>query len=161
MKLKSQKKLASRTLGISSKRIKFNIKTDEDKKEFSEIISRESIRDLLQEGKITKSAIKGISRTRANYIAEQKKKGRRKGHGSRKGTANARFSEKTRWIEKLRAMRRLLKNLKTEEKIDGKVYRDLYRKAKGNFFRNKKHILLYIKQQNLANEVNNITEGKK
>lgn len=160
MKLKSQKKLASRTLGISSKRIKFNINTDEDKKEFSEIISRESIRDLLQEGKITKSAIKGISRTRANYIAEQKKKGRRKGHGSRKGTANARLSDKTKWIEKLRAMRKLLKTLKEEERIDGKVYRDLYRKAKGNFFRNKKHILLYIKQQNLANTVKN-SEDKK
>lgn len=150
MKLKSQKKLASRTLGVSQKRIKFNISSDEDKKEFSEIISRESIRDLLQEGKITKSAVKGISRTRANYIAEQKKKGRRNGHGSRKGTANARFSEKKRWIEKLRAMRKLLKTLKDQEKIDGKVYRNLYRKAKGNFFRNKKHILLYIKQQDLV-----------
>lgn len=160
MKLKSQKKLASRTLGVSAKRIKFNINTDEDKKEFSEIISRESIRDLLQEGKITKSALKGISRTRANYIAEQKKKGRRKGHGSRKGTANARLPDKTKWIEKLRAMRKLLKTLKTEERIDGKVYRDLYRKAKGNFFRNKKHILLYIKQQNLANTVKN-SEDKK
>ena len=149
MKLKSQKQLASRALGISPKRIKFNIKSDVDKKEFSEIISRENIRELVQEGRISKLPVRGNSRTRANKIAEQKKKGRRQGQGSRKGTANARLSDKTKWIEKIRAMRKLLLNLKESERIDGKVYRDLYRKAKGNFFRNKKHILLYIKQHNL------------
>ncbi|MCH8519683.1 MAG: 50S ribosomal protein L19e [Nanoarchaeota archaeon] len=149
MKLKSQKQLASRALGISPKRIKFNINTDVDKKEFSEIISRENIRELVTEGRISKLPVRGNSRTRSNKIADQKKKGRRKGQGSRKGTANARLSDKTKWIEKIRAMRKLLLNLKENEKIDGKVYRDLYRKAKGNFFRNKKHILLYIKQQNL------------
>ncbi|MFP4401879.1 MAG: 50S ribosomal protein L19e [Candidatus Nanoarchaeia archaeon] len=160
MKLKSQKSLASRTLGISQKRIKFAITTAEDKKEFSEIISRESVRDLIQEGKIKVSPVRGISKTRAKYIAEQKKKGRRKGHGSRKGTANARMSDKTKWIIKLRAMRKLLKDLKDNQKIDGKVYRDLYRKAKGNFFRNKKHISLYIRQQNLALKKNDSRGGE-
>lgn len=150
MKLKSQKSLAARALGVSPKRVKFQIKTAEDKKEFSEIISRENVRELLADGKIVKLNKKGNSRTNANKIAEQKKKGRRQGHGSRKGTANARLKEKTQWITKLRALRKLLKDLKDNETIDGKVYRDLYRKAKGNFFRNKKHILLYIKQHDLA-----------
>lgn len=150
MKLKSQKSLASRTLGVSQERVKFSISTADDKKEFSEIISRESVRDLVQEGKIKVIPVKGIAKTRAKHIAEQKKKGRRKGQGSRKGTANARMSNKSKWIIKLRAMRKLLKELKDNQKIDGKVYRDIYRKAKGNFFRNKKHILLYIRQQKLA-----------
>ena len=153
MKLKSQKQLASRALGISPKRIKFQIKTAEDKKEFSEIISRDNIRELVQDGKIITSNKKGISRTRANKIAAQKKKGRQVGHGSRKGTSNARMKDKTKWIIKLRAMRKLLKDMKDEERVDGKVYRDLYRKAKGNFFRNKKHIILYIKQNELAQKV--------
>ncbi|MFT4244787.1 MAG: 50S ribosomal protein L19e [Candidatus Woesearchaeota archaeon] len=160
MKLKSQKQLASRTLGISPKRIKFSINTDVDKKEFSEIISRENIRELVQEGRISKLPVRGNSRTRANKIAEQKKKGRRQGQGSRKGTANARLSSKTKWIEKIRAMRKLLLNLKEGERIDGKVYRDLYRKAKGNFFRNKKHILLYIKQHNLEMKKEDSKGGK-
>lgn len=160
MKLKSQKQLASRTLGVSAKRIKFNISSDQDKKEFSEIISRDNIRELLNDGKISKLPVKGNSRTRANKIAEQKKKGRRQGHGSRKGTANARLKDKTKWIEKIRAMRKLLLSLKEEDKIDGKVYRDLYRKSKGNFFRNKKHILLYIKQQDLAKKPASETEAK-
>lgn len=149
MKLKSQKGLASRALGVSPKRVKFQIKTAEDKKEFSEIISRENIRELLQDGKIVKLNKRGNSRTRANKTLEQKKKGRRMGHGSRKGTANARLADKTKWIVKLRAMRALLKDLKEKEMLDTKTYRDLYRKAKGNFFRNKKHILLYIKQNEL------------
>ena len=149
MKLKSQKSLAARALNVSSKRVKFNIQTNEDKKEFSEIISRENIRELVAEGKIKKLNKKGNSRTRANKIASQKKKGRRMGHGSRKGTANARLSDKDKWIVKLRALRKVLKGLKEESRLDSKTYRDLYRKSKGNFFRNKKHLLLYIRQHNL------------
>lgn len=153
MKLKSQKQLASRALGISPKRIKFQIKTSEDKKEFSEIISRENIRELVQDGKIKTYNVRGNSRTRANKIAAQKKKGRQMGHGSRKGTANARLKDKTKWIVKLRSMRKLLRDMKEEGKLETSVYRDLYRKAKGNFFRNKKHIMLYIKQHDLAQKV--------
>ena len=150
MKLKSQKGLAARTLGVSPKRVKFNIVSAEDKKEFSEIISRENIREMVEDGKIKKLPKKGNSRTRANKTLEQKKKGRQQGQGSRKGTSNARLADKTKWIVKLRALRKLLKEMKDNNTLDNKTYRDLYRKSKGNFFRNKKHVLLYIKQHNLA-----------
>ena len=74
------------------------------------------------------------------------------GHGNRKGTANARFNDKSKWMIKIRALRKLLKSLKDEGRLDVKDNRDLYRKAKGNFFRNKRHMLLYINQNDLLKE---------
>jgi large subunit ribosomal protein L19e len=150
MDLGKQKDLASRTLGVSKKRIKFDASTPEKREELKEIISRETVRELKEEGLIKVSPKKGISRTRANKLAEQKKKGRRKGQGSRKGTFKARVGGTKRlWVVKIRALRSLLKKLKDEGKLDTKTFRDLYLKAKGNFFRNKRHMLLYIEQNEL------------
>ena len=157
--LGKQKNLAARSLGVSKKRIKFNLQTPENKKELKELISREGVKDLVEQKIISKLPKKGIARTRANKILSQKKKGRMAGHGSRKGTANARFNTKTKWIIKIRALRVLLKSLKDAERLDTTTNRDLYRKAKGNFFRNKRHMLLYIEQNNLLKEVEE--NGKK
>ena len=146
MNLRKQKELAARALNVSPKRVKIN---PEKAKDVSELISRESVQELVADGSIKKLPQKGNSRTRANFIAAQKKKGRRQGHGSRKGTQNARFNEKDKWMIKIRSLRTYLKKLKDANKIDGQTYRDLYRKSKGNFFRNKRHLNLYMEQNNL------------
>lgn len=158
MKLNKQKELAARALGISKKRVKIVAKTAEERKAAKELISRDGVQDLIQEKIIRKIPLKGNSRTRANHILEQKKKGRRSGHGNRKGTANARKNEKDTWMLKIRSLRAVLKKYKDQERLDTKTYRDLYRKAKGNFFRNKRHMSLYMKQNNLIKEVEH---GKK
>jgi len=152
MNLRSQKELASRALRVSKKRVKFDISTPENKKALKEVISREGVKEYLGDGIIKKVTKKGISRTRANKTLAQKKKGRMAGHGNRKGTANARFNDKSKWMIKIRALRKLLKSLKDEGRLDVKDNRDLYRKAKGNFFRNKRHMLLYINQNDLLKE---------
>lgn len=152
MNLGKQKELASRALGVSKKRIKFNVEGPESVKSLKEIISREDVRALLEDKVITKLNKKGNSRTSANHIQVQKNKGRRAGHGSRKGTANARFGEKQKWMIKIRALRASLQKLKAEGKLETKVFRELYKKAKGNFFRNKKHMNLYISQHKLLKE---------
>lgn len=151
MNLKKQKQLVSRSLGVSPKRVKLST-APEHKKELQELISREGAKDLLSEGMITKLPPKGNSRTRANHIAAQKKKGRRSGHGSRRGTQNARFGDKDKWMVKIRALRLLLKKFKDDSRLETSTYRDLYRKAKGNYFRNKKHMLLFIEQKSLLKE---------
>jgi len=153
MNLKKQKQLAARTLGVSTKRVKLNLTTPESKKEVKELISREAVKELVSEKIIVKKPAKGNSRTRANLILSQKKKGRRSGAGSRRGTANARFGEKTKWIIKIRALRVLLKDYKDAGRLESNVYHDLYMKAKGNFFRNKRHMLLFIEQNKLLGEV--------
>ena len=149
MNLGKQKNLASRALGVSKKRIKFNANTAENKKSLKETISREGVHELVSEKVISVSPKSGNSRTRANYILAQKKKGRRQGHGNRKGTANARFNSKDKWMLKIRSLRNLLKDLREKERIEVSTYRSLYLKAKGNFFRNKRHMLLYIEQNNM------------
>jgi large subunit ribosomal protein L19e len=151
MNFRSQKNLASRALGISKKRIKLNV-TTENKKDFKELISREGVKDLVEQKAISVLPKTGNSRTRANKIMTQKAKGRRSGHGNRKGTANARFNTKTKWIIKIRSLRVMLKNLKEDGRLDVKTHRELYRKSKGNFFRNKRHISLYMEQNNLIKE---------
>ena len=76
--------------------------------------------------------------------------GRKKGHGSRKGTANARLGDKKKWMSRIRLQRTFLKELKTKNKLTNEVYKDLYRKSKGGFFRSKRHIKLYITEHNLV-----------
>ncbi len=153
MNLRKQKLLAARSLGVSKKRIKLNIKSSEDKKSVQEMISRENAKELLGEKIIIKLPKKGNSRTRANYLLVQKKKGRRSGHGNRKGTANARDPSKQKWIVKIRALRALLLKYKEDGRLDVKVYRELYKKAKGNFFRNKRHMMLYMNQNQMVKEL--------
>jgi large subunit ribosomal protein L19e len=156
MNLGKQKKLAARSLGVSTKRVKFNPKNAEETKSLKEMISREDAKSLLEEKIIVKVNKKGNSRTRANHTLEQKRKGRRSGHGSRKGTANARFNTKDKWMIKIRSLRRMLYDLREAERLDTAMFRDLYLKAKGNFFRNKRHLSLYIEQNKLLKE-----DGKK
>ena len=152
MNLGKQKELAARALNVSKKRIKFNATTPENIKSLKEIISREDVRGLTEDKVITKLNKKGTSRTRANKIAEQKAKGRRQGQGSRKGTANARDNEKQKWMVKIRSLRAMLQNLKAKDQLETATFRSLYLKAKGNFFRNKRHLSLYIEQNGLLKE---------
>ena len=161
MKLGKQKELAARTFKASKYKVKFNIKTDEDKKKVKEALSRADMLDLESQKIIKVQSIKGVSKTRRVYLKEQKKKGRRSGQGKRSGTANARFNKKEKWMIKIRALRKLLKTLKENGVFDTKTYRDLYKKAKGNLFRNKRHLLIYLKQHNLVSgKINLNVENK-
>merc|ERR1712014_301972 len=70
--------------------------------------------------------------------------GRHKGCGKRRGTLNARSNRKTVWIFRIRAQRRLIKKFRSIGTIKRSFYRDLYKKSKGNFFKNKSSIVEFI-----------------
>jgi large subunit ribosomal protein L19e len=109
MDLSLQKRLASEILGVGKDRIWI----DPNKiQEASKALSRSDILDLIDKGIIRIKQVKGQSRTWANYIKEQKKKGRRRGPGSKKGSKNARSGKKEHWIKRIRAIRKLLRELK-------------------------------------------------
>jgi len=147
MKLNIQKRLASQTLKCSEKRIVF----DTDRlDEIKEAITKADIRALVKKDAIRRKPMKSVSRGRARKIRTQKIKGRRKGHGSRKGRKTARTPKKRAWINKIRTQKKLLKLLIDKEIISKRNYRTLYLKSKGGFFRSRRHIKLYIKEQNLA-----------
>lgn len=146
MKLDNQKKIAAQILKCSRKRIWL----DPDRlSDIKEAITKVDIRSLIKEGAIIKKPKKGISRMRARKILVQKRKGRKKGYGSKKGKRTARLCRKESWINKIRAQRILLNELRDKKKISNKAYQELYIKAKGGFFRSRRHIMLYIKEHGL------------
>ena len=153
MRLNVQKRLAADVLKVSTKRVKLDTtRLDEIK----EAITKQDVKALIGDKAIVKVNEKGVSKARAKKIREQKSKGRKKGHPSRRGTPTSRVSKKERWMAKIRAQRELLKTLNEKNLITAKTYRELYAKAKGGFFRNKRHIKLYIEEHELV-----IKDGKK
>jgi len=144
--MRSKKRFAAKILKVSPKKIKFKADALED---IGKAITRSDIRGLIAVKDITKSGKPQHSRVRARKIAAQKKKGRRKGHGSRKGSKHSKVTKKQKWMLKVRAQRDLLKKLKEKKVISPKNHRLVYAKIKGGFFRNKRHLKLYLTEQNL------------
>ena len=147
--LQFQRRVASELMKCSPKRVYFEQGALED---IREAITKASVRDLIATGAIQKKPKQGVSRGRARKQARQKSKGRQKGMGSRKGKRTARLPKKRAWADKVRAQRALLKELRDKGHLDPKTYRMLYAKAKGGFFRSRRHIKLYIDEQKLAQQ---------
>ena len=146
MKLSTQKRLAADVMKIGTSRVWID-PTFED--EISLAITRDDIKRLVDEGAIQKKQTTGVSRGRARYVIEQKRKGQRKGPGRKKGKATSKLSSKDRWMIKIRPMRKELRKLRDNKKITSKTYRELYLKAKGNAFRNTAHLRTYISERKL------------
>jgi large subunit ribosomal protein L19e len=146
MKLEVQKRLAADILKGSKYRVKFDpMRLDEIK----ESITKADIRGLIKENAIFLEQKGGVSKSRSRKRKKQKKKGQRRGHGSRKGTSNARLKDKRKWINKIRLQRKYLKELKQKNLISTRTFRQTYLKAKGGFFRSKRHIKLYLNEKGL------------
>lgn len=144
--MKAKKYLAAKILKVSPKKIKFK---KEALEEIKKAITRAALRGLIATKKIVKKRKSSQSRGRARRIALQKKKGRRCGQGSRKGKKGARFPKKERWMIKVRSQRKLLKQLREKKLITSQHYRLVYQKIKGGFFRNRRHLKLYLTEKNL------------
>ena len=144
--MKIQKNLAAKVVKKSRKKVKLDLARAE---EIKEAITRADIRSLIKDGAIKVEQDKGVSRARAKKHKKQKVRGRKKGQGSRKGKANARLSRKEQWMKRIRLQRKFLKELKDNKNITQEVYKDTYRKAKGGFFRSKRHVKLYLTEHKL------------
>lgn len=141
MKLNVQKKVVSKIIKGSPKRVKFD---QARLSEIKEAITKKDLKGLVKDKAISILPKKGVSRSRAKERHAQNRKGRRKGQGSREGKKGAREDKKTTWIRKIRLQRSFIRELKESKQISEKVYRELYMKAKGGFFRSKRHIKLYL-----------------
>lgn len=142
MELNKVKRLAADVMKTGKKRVKIV-----NPEEAREVMTREDVREKIEEGVIRKKQKKGTSKGRARKIKSQKKKGRKKGRGKRKGAKGSHSKPKEEWMKKVRALRKLLREKKPDLKPG--EYRKLYKKIKGNYFRGKKHLENYIEENNL------------
>ncbi|MCA9477534.1 MAG: 50S ribosomal protein L19e [Nanoarchaeota archaeon] len=147
MKLAVQKRLAADLLKCSPKRVRLS---PDRLSEMKEAITKADVRGLINDGLIIKMPEKGVSRARAKHRADQRRKGLQRGPGKRKGKITAIIPRKTSWIAKIRTQRAFLSLLREKELVDDAGYKNLYRKAKGGFFRNKRHIKIYMQEHNLV-----------
>lgn len=153
MNLKVQRRIAATILKCGSDRVSFNKDKLDDIKE---AITKADIKTLIKNGVIIAKKKKGISRGRAKFLHHQKQLGRRRGIGSRKGKKTARNPSKKSWITKVRTQRDLILNLRTKSLIRDEEYRNLYRRIAGGFFRSRRHIRIYLKENNLLLDKKNV-----
>ena len=146
MNLTTQKRLAASILKVGLNRVWID---PERMEEVSMAITREGVKQLINNGAIKAKPQKGISSYRSKKLAEQKKKGKRKGRGSVKGAKKARNPKKQEWMTTIRALRKDLKEMRDAHEIDATTYRKLYKMAKGGAFRSKSYMKTYARDHDL------------
>jgi large subunit ribosomal protein L19e len=146
MNLTTQKRLAASILKVGVNRVWID---PEEIEEVSRAITRDSVRQLIDQGIIKAKPEQGISSYRSKKIKQQKAKGKRKGRGSIKGAKKARNPKKKAWMTTIRALRGELKDMRDAEEIDPTTYRKLYKMAKGGAFRSKSYMKTYARDHEL------------
>ena len=146
MQLTVQRRIAAQLMKCAPSRVRFDTARTT---EIKEAITKFDIWALIKQGVIQRVQIVGTSRGRARALHQQKLSGRSRGHGSRKGRSGARENTKRAWMNRIRNQRELIKTLKDNESITKVAFRDMYQKAKGGYFRSRRHVKLYIEEHNL------------
>jgi len=129
--LSAQKRMASDVLDVGENKVWLNPERQGD---IAEAITREDVRELVDEGAIRAEEPKGNSRGRARERQEKRAYGHQKGQGSRRGTAGGRQNEKEEWQSKIRAQRKKLRALRDDGTLSRSEYRELYDRASGGEF---------------------------
>ncbi|WP_144904277.1 50S ribosomal protein L19e [Halobellus captivus] len=140
--LKAQKRMAADVLDVGKSRIWFD---PDEQSEIAEAITREDVRDLVDQGLIRAKDAKGNSKGRARERADKRAYGHRKGPGSRKGKAGGRKNSKEEWVSRIRAQRRRLKELRDDGPLTPTQYREAYNKASGGEFDDVARLEAYLR----------------
>lgn len=139
--LTNQRRMAAAVLKCGVNRVWFDPERQTD---IEGAISRDSLRELIEDGAIKAHPVKGNSRGRARERMAKRAYGHRKGPGRRKGAAGARAPRKRVWIGKIRAQRRALREMRDDGTIDRSLYRLMYRRASGGQFRSVAHLTAHV-----------------
>jgi large subunit ribosomal protein L19e len=135
MTIQTVRRLAADIMNVGQNKVK--IKPD-GLKEAEGALTRSDVKGLIEKGIVTKDKPQGRASTR---------KLGRKGHGKRKGHP---LSHKDVWMVKIRSQRRLLAMLVSGSILKKESKRDIYKKLKSGIFRNKKAMLVYLKENKLV-----------
>ena len=140
--LKAQKRLAADVLDVGKNRVKLDPNRQAD---IADAITRDDVRELIDEGAIRVEPESGNSRGRARERAKKRAYGHRKGQGSRKGKAGGRENEKEEWRSKIRGQRRRLRKYRQNDELTPAEYRQLYRMAGGGEFDSVADVERYVR----------------
>ncbi|WP_336024609.1 50S ribosomal protein L19e [Halobellus salinisoli] len=140
--LKAQKRMAADVLDVGKSRVWFD---PDEQSEIAEAITRDDIRDLVDQGLIRAKDAKGNSKGRARERAAKRAYGHRKGPGSRKGKSGGRKNSKEEWVSRIRAQRRRLKELRDDGPLNPTQYREVYNKASGGEFDDVARLEAYVR----------------
>ena len=143
--LSAQKRLAADILDVGENKLWFD---PEAQGEIADAITRDDVRELVDQGIIQTESKQGNSRGRARERAEKRSYGHQTGAGSRRGSAGGRQSEKDDWRNRIRAQRRRLRELRDEGDISQREYRELYDQASGGEFDSVADMERYIDETN-------------
>jgi large subunit ribosomal protein L19e len=144
--LSSQRRLAAQIMKIGQNRVWIDPERVDD---VDVAITREEIRKLIHEKIITSLPEKGVSRSRAKTVIEQKRKGRRKGSGSKSGSPRAKITKKEAWMTRIRSLRKRLRELKASRIITESTYRKIYMVAGSGKFESMAELERYLKTNDL------------
>jgi len=139
--LTAQRRLAADVLDVGENRVWFDPDRQAD---LAEAITREDIRELVDEGVVRAHEASGNSRGRARERDEKRSYGHRTGHGTRNGSKGARQDPSDDWRERVRAQRRRVRQLRDAGDIGPDQYRELYGMISGGEFRSVERLENYV-----------------
>ena len=142
--LSAQKRLAADILDVGKNKVWFD---PDEQGEIADAITREDVRDLVDQGVIRAEDAKGNSRGRARERQKKRSYGHQKGAGTRRGKAGGRQNEKEDWESRIRAQRRTLREMRDEGDLSKSEYRDLYDQAGGGEFDSVADMQRFIDEQ--------------
>ncbi len=135
MTIQTVRRLAADIMGVGRNKVRIS---PDGLKEAEGALTRSDVRGLIEKGVIKKAKPAGRASSGRRT---------RTGHGRRKGTP---VDGKTAWMMKIRAQRRLLRMLLESGALKPGSWRAVYGKAKSGIFRNKKAMLLYLKENGIV-----------
>ncbi len=137
MTIETVRRLAADIMNVGRNKIRIS---PEGLKEAEGALTRSDVRGLIEKGIIKKAPKQGRASTRRTG---------RTGHGRRRGTP---IDAKDVWMQKVRAQRRFLNLLLDSGTLKKENKRSLYGKIKSGIFRNKRAMLLYLRDAGLVPE---------
>ncbi|MDD3244682.1 MAG: 50S ribosomal protein L19e [Candidatus ainarchaeum sp.] len=148
MKLNKLKDFASKIMNKSKHKLIIDQeKYLENKDTVDKAITKEDVKQIIKSRVVKKKPDTGHSRGNARVLLEKKKLKRKRGPGKRKGTPKARNKTNV-YNLRVRGLRKRLRELRDEDKLNGKNYNTIYRRIKGNYFKGKKHLEEYVNGEN-------------
>merc|ERR1711907_691214 len=152
-----QKRLAAAIFCCGKRRIRID---PNESAILSSVNSKESVRTHIARGTIARQHVSIHSRSRIRKFAAARAQKRHSGYGRRRGSRKARLAPKLLWNRCLTVLRRLLHKYRDTRKIDRHLFRELYLKAKGNSFKNKRILLERIQTARIEKQHNDAIKNR-